>query len=184
MITGENILHYTRELIVNSRLHKFVASACITVLSMLFCCDNLLPIQFIFVARLVTMIVGTVAGSVKEWFRFFKLFKWGVKLIVYFTILFFWLAIDNAFDTTAAFNFFYIWIILDMVHSFLKHAPVLGIWVPDWILKFLNKVQDRVSNFFLNKLGLDESLSSDKPNNDWSDDLSTNVPDSTDCKEV
>ena len=68
--------------------------------------------------------------------------------------------------TAAVFNFFYVWIIVDMVHSFFKHAPVLGIGISPGILKFTDKLQDRISNFFLNKIGLYDSLDSNKPQHD------------------
>jgi len=130
------------------------------------------------------MIVGTIAGTIKEGFTFYKFFKWTIRLVGYYIILFFGMAFDHAFDTGIAFNFFYATIVIDMIHSFLKHAPVIGIGISPSIIDFIQKIENKVSNFFLSKIWLNEDLSLTTYANDWSDNRSSNLPDSTTIEKI
>jgi hypothetical protein len=161
---------------MNSRWHKAILWACFAVFAELTCCDRVLTLQLIFMGRLVTMIIWTLAGIIKEGFTFKKFFLGAVKLVWYYILLFLWVALDHAFETSFAFNFFYATIVLDMIHSFLKHAPILWIWISPKIYEFIRKSESRVNNFFLNKAWLTEDLDPKKDTNGWSTPMSSDVP--------
>jgi len=168
MLTWENILYYIKWFITNSWFAKIFFGAIFAVFTQFICCDRLLTLQFIFISWVFIMIIGTIAGTIKEWFTFYKFFKWTVRLVGYYIILFFGMAFDHAFDTGIAFNFFYATIIIDMIHSFLKHAPAIGIYIPSKIFDFIQIAEKKVSSFFLNKVWITEDLNKkyDKKNTD------------------
>lgn len=162
MLTIENLLYYTKQTIMNAWRHKMIVAACFATFSELVCCWRELSLQFIFIAWILTMVVWTLAWTITEWFQFRKLFKWAIRLVWYYIIIFLWVALDGAFDTQLIFNFFYAIVVLDLINIFLRHAPALGLTFSTKIIMFVDVIERRLNNFFLRKMWFDDESLDEK----------------------
>lgn len=184
MLTGANIWYYVKQTITDTRFHKAIVAAVFATVSELTCCGRWLSLQFIFIAWLLTMFVWTIAWAITEWFSFKKLFKGFIRIVWYYIIMFLGVALDKAFDTWFIFKFFYAVVVLDLINIFLRHAPALWLTFSNKILIFVETIEKRVNKFFLKKIWLDDERldedfkSSQNNKNDWSTNLTSNVPDS------
>lgn len=156
MITLSNIRYYIKWLFVNVFWTKFILWPCLVVLADFAGVDNMLHVQYIFVGWMLTMVIGTIAGSMTEWFSWKKFWLWALRMFGYIVMLFLGHAFDKWFETKFAFDFIYAIIALDLIHSFLKHSPVLGITFSVKILRFFETIENRVGGIFLAKWGFDQ----------------------------
>lgn len=154
----EHIRYYIKNTFVNSRCFKLIWGAIVASFNFTIVGAWKETLQLIFVGRLIMMLIGIMAWSKTEWFSLAKLFQGIYRLVAYFIVIYFGLMLDKAFDTDFALKFFYASIVIDMFRSFLKHGPVLGIWISQNIIDFAEKANKRIWNLFLNKLGLTDDL--------------------------
>ncbi len=160
MLTWEILWHYFKTLVMNGRITKAIAWACFAFATELVCCDRLISIQFIFIWWLVTTIIGVVWWSLEEWFSFRKLILGLARYFVYMITLSLFMMADKAFDTSFIFKFWYAYIIIDMIKIFFRHSPYIGISINPWLISFVNKLENRVQEYFLKKIWLNEDLNS------------------------
>lgn len=172
--------YYFKNVVANSRIHKIVAGSILAVIWQMSWIEILLPVQIIIVWWMIMMVIWTIAWSIKEWFSFHKFWMWIFKLLWYYLLLFFGMALDRVFETTAICNLFYWFVVFDLLRSFFKHAPVLGIWVNKDAYDFIAKLESRISNYFLKKIWLDEVLDDNQNNNGRSSNMTSDVRDNTD----
>ena len=146
----EYIRYYIKNALTNSWLSKFICWAIFATISCFTHWENLLTLQFIFVWWFMIMLIWTIAWTIEEWFRLEKFFRGIFRLVWYFIIVFLGFSLDQAFDTSWVFPFFYWAIIIDMINSFLKHAPVL--WIETKRLrKVIGAIEKKMNKFLSEK---------------------------------
>lgn len=148
----EHMINYIKNLFLNSFFVKAILWAFMSTITVLMDWWNTLSLQFIFVCRSITMVIWTIAGIVETGFRFRKFFQWLFRLAWYWCILYFWISLDHSIGGWYVFPFFYSVIVLDMINSFLKHAPILWIWVSPKIHWFIIKLEEKINSIFIDKI--------------------------------
>lgn len=154
----EHIRYYIKNTFVNSRYFKLIWGALVASLNFTIEWAWKEMLQLIFVGWIIMMLIGTMAWIKTEWFSFAKFFQGIFRLVAYYIIIYFGLMLDKGLEVNFVLKFFYASIVIDMFRSFLKHWPVLWIWVSQSILDFAEKAQKRIWNLFLNKLWLSNDL--------------------------
>ena len=158
MLTFDNVRYYIKNMFVNIFRTKIIAWSIVSVCGSLFAEQNLLSIKMVFVGWIAIMIVGTIAGTITEGFTFKKFFLWFMRMVWYLIMIGLGHFLDQAFETTWVFKFLYAVTIMDLIHSFLKHSPVLWLTFSAKILNFFNIIEKKIPGFFLKKIWLDEIL--------------------------